>query len=206
MKIGFTTAGPCARLAICVGLVFGPTRISRESSLAFSHFMRLSSMKAAHAVVSSVAYRKSGIAHTKAVEKGSAMTIHAHGNFEVKLTPQLPEDKSEGSTLGRMLIEKQFHGDLEAVSNGQMLTGMTAVQGSGAYVAIERVTGTLNGRRGSFILHHLGIMTRGAPQLNVTVVPDSGTDELAGIAGTMTILIADGKHSYDFAYTLPEAH
>jgi Protein of unknown function (DUF3224) len=134
------------------------------------------------------------------------MTIHAQGTFDVKLTPQLPEDKSEGLTLGRMLIEKQFHGDLEALSRGQMLTGMTAVQGSGAYVAIERVTGTLNGHRGSFILHHLGIMVRGAPQLNVTVVPDSGTDELVGIAGTMTIIITDGKHSYDFAYTLPEAH
>jgi hypothetical protein len=140
------------------------------------------------------------------MEKGSAMTIHAHGTFEVKLTPQLPEDKSEGSTLGRILIEKQFHGDLEATSKGQMLTGMTAVQGSGAYVAIERVTGTLNGRPGSFILHHLGIMVRGVPQLNVTLVPDSGTDELVGITGKMAIIIADGEHSYDFAYTLPETH
>jgi hypothetical protein len=147
-----------------------------------------------------------GIPHISALEKGSAMTIHAQGTFDVKLTPQLPEDKSEGLTLGRMLIEKQFHGDLEAVSKGQMLTGRTAVQGSGAYVAIERVTGTLNGRHGSFILHHLGIMVRGAPQLNVTVVPDSGTDELVGIAGTMTIIITDGKHSFDFAYTLPETH
>jgi Protein of unknown function (DUF3224) len=133
------------------------------------------------------------------------MTRHAQGAFEVKLTPQLPEDKSEGSTLGRMLLDKQFHGDLEAVSRGQMLTGMTAVQGSGAYVAIERVTGTLNGHSGSFILHHVGIMVRGVPQLNVTVVPDSGTGELVGLTGTMTILITDGKHSYDFAYTLPEA-
>ena len=89
------------------------------------------------------------------------MTIHAHGTFEVKLTPQLPEDKSEGLTLGRMLIDKQFQGDLDAVSKGQMLTAMTPVQGSGAYVAMERVTGTLNGRRGSFFLHHLGIMERG---------------------------------------------
>lgn len=146
------------------------------------------------------------IPSSSAVEKGSAMTVHARGTFEVKLTPQLPEDKSEGSTLGRMLIEKQFHGDLEAVSHGQMLTGMTAVQGSGAYVAIERVTGTLNGRHGSFILHHLGIMVRGTPQLNVTVVPDSGTGELVGLTGAMTIIITDGKHSYDFAYSLPEAH
>jgi Protein of unknown function (DUF3224) len=145
------------------------------------------------------------IVHTKAVEKGSAMTAHAQGAFDVKVTPQPPEDKSEGLTLGRMLLDKQFHGGLEAVSHGQMLTGMTAVQGSGAYVAIERVTGTLNGRHGSFILHHLGIMVRGAPQLNVTVVPDSGTGELVGLEGTMTIVIADGKHNYDFAYSLPEA-
>jgi hypothetical protein len=135
------------------------------------------------------------IPSTKAVEESSAMTMHAEGTFEVKLTPQLPEDKSEGLTLGRMLLDKQFHGELEAVSKGQMLTGMTAVQGSGAYVAIERVTGTLHGRRGSFILHHLGIMVRGAPNLNVIVVPDSGTGELVGISGTMTIIIADGKHS-----------
>jgi hypothetical protein len=132
------------------------------------------------------------------------MTILARGTFDVNMTPQPPEDKSEGLALGRMLIEKKFQGDLEAVSNGQMLTGMTAVKGSGAYVAIERVTGTLSGHSGSFILHHLGIMERGAPRLNVTVVPDSGTRELAGIAGTMTIIIAEGKHSYEFAYTLPE--
>jgi hypothetical protein len=131
------------------------------------------------------------------------MTIQAQGTFDVKITPQPPDDNAEGLTLGRMLIDKQFHGDLDAVSKGQMLTGMTGVKGSGAYVAIERVTGTLNGRRGSFILHHLGIMVRGVPQLNVTVVPDSGTGELVGIAGTMTIIIADGKHSYDFAHTLP---
>jgi hypothetical protein len=142
---------------------------------------------------------------TKAVEKSSAMTMHAEGTFDVKLTPQ-PEDKSEGLTLGRMLLDKQFQGDMDAVSKGQMLTGMTAVQGSGAYVAIERVTGTLHGRRGSFILYHLGTMVRGAPALNVTVVPDSGTGELVGIAGTMTIIISGGKHSYDLAYSLPQVH
>jgi hypothetical protein len=132
------------------------------------------------------------------------MTNLARGTFNVNITPQPPEDKSEGLTLGRMLIEKKFQGDLQAISNGQMLTGMTEVKGSGAYVAIERVTGTLHGCSGSFILHHLGIMERGAPRLNVIVVPDSGTRELAGIAGTMTIIIAEGKHSYEFAYTLPE--
>jgi hypothetical protein len=133
------------------------------------------------------------------------MTTAAHGTFTVNIIPQPPEEKIEGLTpLGRMLIEKQFHGDLEAASRGQMLTGMAEVKGSGAYVAIERVTGTLNGRSGSFILHHLGLMVRGVPQLNITVVPDSGTRALTGIAGTMTITIADGKHAYDFAYTLPD--
>ena len=131
------------------------------------------------------------------------MTMLARGSFAVNIIPQPPEDKTEGLTLGRMLIEKKFQGDLEAAGNGQMLTGMTEVKGSGAYVAIERVTGTLHGRCGSFILHHLGIMERGAPRLSVTVVPDSGTRDLAGIAGTMTVIIAEGKHSYELAYTLP---
>jgi Protein of unknown function (DUF3224) len=132
------------------------------------------------------------------------MTTLARGTFDVSIIPQPPEDKTEGLTLGRMLIEKKFQGDLEAAGKGQMLTGMPKVKGSGAYVAIERVTGTLHGRSGSFILHHLGIMERGAPRLNVTVVPDSGTRELEGIAGTMIIIIAEGKHSYELAYTLPE--
>jgi hypothetical protein len=136
-------------------------------------------------------------------QKGSVMTIHAHGTFEVQVIPQPADDKTEGSTLGRMLLDKHFHGDLEGSSVGQMLTGMTQVKGSGAYVAIERVTGTLNGRQGSFILQHLGIMLRGVPQLDVKVVADSGTGELEGITGAMTILINDGKHSYDFAYSLP---
>ena len=131
------------------------------------------------------------------------MTMLARGTFDVTIIPQPPEDKIEGLTLGRMLLEKKFQGDLEAAGKGQMLTGMPEVKGSGAYVAIERVTGTLQGRSGSFILHHQGIMERGASQLNVTVVPDSGTRELAGIAGTMIIVIAEGKHSYDLAYTLP---
>jgi Protein of unknown function (DUF3224) len=140
-----------------------------------------------------------------AAKKGLVMTMHAHGPFDVNIIPQLPEDRAEGLTLGRMLLDKHFHGDLEAGSKGQMLTGMTEVKGSGAYVAIERVTGTLNGRSGSFLLHHLGIMTRGVPQLDVTVVPDSGTGELTGIAGKMNINIVGGKHTYDFAYSLPVA-
>jgi hypothetical protein len=132
------------------------------------------------------------------------MTLSAHGTFAVNIIPQPSEEKPEGLTpLGRMLIEKQFHGDLDATSKGQMLTGMTEVKGSGVYVAVERVTGSLHGRTGSFILHHLGLMVRGVPQLTVSVVHDSGTGELAGITGILNIIIADGKHSYDFTYTLP---
>jgi hypothetical protein len=130
------------------------------------------------------------------------MSHHAAGTFDVKLTPQPPEDKTEGSTLGRMSIDKQFHGDLEATSKGEMLSAMTAVRGSAGYVAIERVSGTLQGRSGTFVLQHTGTMTRGAPQLTITVVPDSGTGQLAGLSGKMTIKIENGKHSYEFEYTL----
>ena len=111
----------------------------------------------------------------------------------MKLTPQ---------TDGRFLIDKQFHGDLEGTSKGQMLSAGTAVKGSAGYVAIEQVEGTLNGRKGEFVLQHTGIMTRGVPQLTITVVPDSGTDQLTGLTGKMAIIIADGKHSYEFDYEL----
>jgi hypothetical protein len=130
---------------------------------------------------------------------------HASGTFEVKLTPQKPDNKeAESANLGRMSIDKEFFGDLAATSKGEMLSVMTDVKGSAGYVAIERVTGTLHGRTGSFILQHNGTMTRGAPQLSITVVPDSGTGQLVGLAGTMTIKIADGKHLYEFDYTLPD--
>jgi hypothetical protein len=137
-----------------------------------------------------------------AFQKGPAMS-HATGTFEVKVTPQT-DDKGDPA-LGRMTIDKQLHGDLEGSSKGQMLTGMTEVKGSAGYVAIERVTGTLKGRSGSFILQHTGTMNRSVPQLTITVVPDSGTGQLTGLAGTFTVKIAaDGKHSYEFDYTLPE--
>ena len=127
---------------------------------------------------------------------------HAKGIFNVKVVPQTG-DSPLGGPFGRLFLDKQFHGDLEATSKGQMLgTQSTEVEGSGAYVALEQVTGTLGGRRGSFILQHSGTMTRNVPHLIVTVVPDSGTDQLKGLAGKMTIVIADGKHSYDFEYTL----
>ena len=133
------------------------------------------------------------------------MASRASGTFEVKLNALDPEEQAEGSSLGRRSIDKQFHGDLEAVSKGQMLTAGTSVKGSAAYVAIERISGTLHGRRGSFILQHNGTLDRGAAQQSVTVVPDSGSGELLGLAGTMSIAIAEGKHSYTFDYALGEA-
>jgi hypothetical protein len=137
--------------------------------------------------------------------RGPVMSQRGGGTFEVKLTPMPAEDKSEGATLGRMTIDKQYHGDLEAKSKGEMLTAGTSVKGSAGYVAIEKVTGTLKGRSGTFAVQHSGTMTRGAPQLTVTVVPDSGTGQLTGLVGKMTIKIAEGKHSYEFEYALPEA-
>ena len=132
------------------------------------------------------------------------MTIRASGTFEVKISPQASDDHAEGVALGRMSLDKQFRGDLEATSKGEMLTAGTGVPGSAGYVAIERVEGTLHGRGGTFVLQHSGTMTRGAPQLTITVVPDSGAGQLAGLAGRMTITITDGKHTYDFEYTLAE--
>ncbi|MGC2449373.1 MAG: DUF3224 domain-containing protein, partial [Candidatus Sulfotelmatobacter sp.] len=115
------------------------------------------------------------------------------------------DDQSDDPLLNRMTLDKQYHGDLEGTGRGQMLTAGTEVKGSGAYVAIEKVTGTLKGRSGSFVLQHSGTMTQNAPQLSVTIVPDSGTGELKGIAGKMIINIAaGGKHSYDIEYTLPQ--
>jgi hypothetical protein len=127
----------------------------------------------------------------------------AKGPFEVKIVPQPPDARVSDLTLARMSIDKQFHGDLEAVAKGQMLTAGNP-SGSAVYVAIERVTGTLHGRKGSFALHHRGIMTRGQPELTIAVVPDSGTDDLAGISGNLAIEIVDKKHFYIFDYALPE--
>jgi hypothetical protein len=138
--------------------------------------------------------------------KKAVMSFHATGPFEVKIDPQPPEEKGGGAAIGRMFIDKQFHGDLDAASKGTMLAaGTGAKNSSGGYVALEIVTGSLKGRTGTFILQHSATMTRGVPQLSITVVPDSATGQLTGLAGKMNIIIADGKHSYDFEYTLPEA-
>jgi Protein of unknown function (DUF3224) len=129
----------------------------------------------------------------------------ATGGFDLTMTPQAADGHADGATLGRMTIDKRFHGDLDGTSKGQMLTGMGGVKGSAGYVAIEQVTGSLQGRKGSFILQHAGLMDRGAPTLIITVVPDSGTGELTGLSGTMTIEITGGKHSYELKYVLEKA-
>jgi Protein of unknown function (DUF3224) len=153
--------------------------------------------------LATVAGAQGGSPAPGAPHRESVVTNHASGTFEVKVTPQAPEEGVGDPTVGRLALDKQFHGDLEGTSKGQMLGVRTEVEGSAGYVAMERVTGTLQGRTGSFALQHSGTMNRGAPTLVITVVPDSGTGQLAGLAGTMTIIIADGKHSYEFEYTLP---
>ena len=132
--------------------------------------------------------------------QGKVMTNRATGTFEVKMSPQEAD-----MSVGRMTIDKQFQGDLVGTSKGQMLMASSeSVKNSAGYVAIEKVTGALNGRRGSFYLQHNGVMTRGAGELTITVIPDSGTDELVGLRGKMNIIIAEGQHSYEFEYTLAE--
>ena len=133
------------------------------------------------------------------------MSMHARGGFEVKLNPLPAYNTSADAKLGRMSIDKQFHGGLEGTSQGEMLSAMTDIKGSAGYVAIERVNGTLNGRRGSFVLQHNATMNRGEPFLNIIVVPDSGSGELAGLTGSMKIIIAEGRHSYQFDYALAPA-
>jgi hypothetical protein len=127
----------------------------------------------------------------------------ARGSFEVRMTPQ-PEGSAEapGVKLGRMLLEKVFHGHLEASGQGQMLTAVSDTPGSAGYVAIERVTGTLHGRQGSFVFQHSGTMDGGAQSLSITVVPGSGAGELKGVAGTFKLRIEGGQHFYEFDYTL----
>ena len=133
------------------------------------------------------------------------MKKQACGSFEVKTQPQWQGEPVDGATLGRMSLDKQFSGDLDGTGKGEMLTGMTATQGSAGYVAMERVIATLHGRKGSFMLQHTGTMARGEQQLSITVVPDSGTGDLTGLTGRLGIRIVEGKHFYDFDYELPES-
>jgi hypothetical protein len=130
------------------------------------------------------------------------VTQRASGQFDVKITPLANDTPAEGSALGRMSIDKQFHGDIEGTSKGEMLTAGTALKNSAGYVAIERVTGSVHGKRGTFALQHNATMTRGEGELNIIVVPDSGTGELTGLAGSMSIEITNGKHFYALEHTI----
>lgn len=130
------------------------------------------------------------------------MTQRVSGPFDVKVTSQKPDTQvARTANLGRLTIDKQFHGDLEASGKGEMLATQTEVKGSAGYVALERVTGKLQGRVGSFVLQHSATMTRGEPESSVTVVPDSGTGELRGLSGKMNLIVGpDGAHSYEFEF------
>jgi hypothetical protein len=145
----------------------------------------------------------SAAALTKNKKEISTMT--ARGTFDVKVIPQGPEDKSAGP-FGRMLLDKKFQGDLIGTSKGQMLGAMTAVKGSGGYVALELVDGVLNGKKGTFMLQHSGTMQGDAFDMQIHVVPDSGTGELEGIKGSLKIIIEGGNHSYEFTYELGTKH
>jgi hypothetical protein len=132
------------------------------------------------------------------------MPIRASGTFEVEIKPKPAYAKNVSAAMGRMSIDKQFHGDLEGTSKGEMLAVGTAIEDSAGYVAMEQVRATLHGRAGTFALQHSATMSRGTPQLSITVVPDSGTGQLVGLSGQMAIQIVDGNHSYEFEYTLAE--
>jgi uncharacterized protein DUF3224 len=199
-----------AALGLALGLA--ASAVAASGGISISSF-RTSKSSAAAAAASTATQRKSGghpqssqspSSDSGATQKG-ATVIQAKGTFDVKVDPQGEADKAEGSTLARMSLDKKYHGDLEAGAKGTMLTAGTDVKGSAGYVAIERVTGTLNGKTGSFVLQHNATLSRGTPMQSIIVVPDSGTGQLAGIAGKLTVIIADGKHSYEFDYTLPAA-
>jgi hypothetical protein len=133
-------------------------------------------------------------------------THHAKGTFEVTLKPVPLADSGSGADgkLGRMSIDKQFAGDLVGTSKGEMLSAQTDTKGSACYVAIEKVVGELDGRKGTFVFQHSGTMERGQSHLSVAVVPDSGTEGFVGIKGTLQIDIKEGKHFYDFEYSIPD--
>lgn len=130
------------------------------------------------------------------------MTTVARGSFTVQMTPQGEPSTQEGVSLGHLLLNKVFEGDLVGTGQGQMLTALTPVKGSAGYVAIERFVGNLHGRAGSFVFQHTGTMDQGAQRLSITVVPGSGSGALAGLQGEFRILITEGRHDYTFEYTL----
>jgi hypothetical protein len=151
------------------------------------------------------AQTRNGIATS---DRGEGVIMHARGTFAVKINPAEASALSQEAGMGRMTIDKTFSGDLEGTSKGEMLTGATESTGAMAYVAMERVTGKLNGRSGSFLLMHNASMLKSDPAngvMQINVVPQSGTDELAGLSGKLIIAIDAGKHSYDLEYELPSA-
>jgi hypothetical protein len=152
------------------------------------------------------AYTQTVSQNPNPIKEGKVMNFHASGPFDVKMIPHKTDNKeAEIANIGRMSGDKQFHGDLEASGKGEMLSVQTAVEGSAAYVALELVSGKLQGRSGTFVLQHSSTMGHGEYHQSITVVPDSGTGQLVGLAGKMTIIITDGKHFYEFDYTLPDA-
>lgn len=160
-------------------------------------------------IVFAVAFAVCAVGHGAAASStyhGSS-TMHAHGNFDVKVVPQTPDNEpAKASGLMRLSLDKQFHGALDGASRGEMLATRDATQKNGAYVALESFSGTLDGRAGGFALVHRALMRDGESQeWTVAVVPGSGSGTLAGIEGAMRITIVDGRHEYDFDYTLPES-
>ncbi len=154
-------------------------------------------------LISALALVVAGEGITATPHKEISMTVR--GTFDVKMHPQKPDGDAAGP-FSRLLLDKKYHGDLDAAGRGQMLAYRSAVEGSAGYVAMELVTGTLSGRRGSFVLQHSATMNRGAhAPLTTVVVPDSGTDELTGLAGELDIILEGEQHVYEFRYTLPEA-
>jgi hypothetical protein len=139
---------------------------------------------------------------TPAVLSRYESSMNARGSFEIKMSAQPPFDVVEGVSLSRVMFDKVFAGELAATSKVEMLAARTPVTDSAGYVAIERIVGTLAGRNGSFVVMHMGTMTRGVSALSLTIVPDSGTGELDAIAGTMKIEIVEGKHFYEIEYSL----
>jgi hypothetical protein len=143
------------------------------------------------------------VSHSQTTAKDGPLSMHAEGTFDVKNAPLTADDALAGTAIGRYGLDKQFQGDLEASSKGEMLGAGNPATGTAGYVALEQVTGTLHGRTGSFALQHFGTMEDNKFELVVKVVPGSGTADLTGISGTMTIKIVAGKHSYQFDYSLP---
>jgi hypothetical protein len=132
------------------------------------------------------------------------MYAHATGSFSITMTPATAPQRAGRTTLGRVLLEKIYAGDLVATANGEMLSGVTDTRGAAGYVAMEAITGVLQGKEGSFVAQHAGTMADGKQQLSIVIVPHSGTGQLTGISGTLAIRIENGQHFYDIDYSLPE--